>query len=167
MARARALFSFPNPVNEVATRITAGCIATLAIAAIVLRQPWLVALLSYGFVARALTGARLSPLALVVTRVLVPRLRLPTRPVPGPPKRFAQSVGAALTLAGVIGYFGFGLSGLVYLLLAVLATFAFLEAAFGLCVGCKVFALGMRLNLVPVEVCAACENIALRTSTSA
>jgi hypothetical protein len=40
-----------------------------------------------------------------------------------------------------------------------LATFAFLEAAFGLCVGCKIFALGMKLNLVPAEVCAECENI--------
>jgi len=152
-------FSFPNPVNDVATRITASGIVLIAGAALVFRQPWLVAVLAYGFVARVLAGPRLSPLALLVTRVIVPKLGLPMRPVAGPPKRFAQSIGAFVTLTGTICYFGFGLADVTYGLLALLATFAFLEAAFGLCVGCKIFSLGMRLNLVPAEVCAECENI--------
>jgi len=165
VASAKGFFSFPNPVNDVATRITAAFVVVIAVTAILSRQPWLVALLAYGFVARVLAGPRLSPLALLVTRVIVPRLGLPARPVAGPPKRFAQSIGAAVTVIGTICYFGFGLAGASYALLGLLATFALLEAALGLCVGCKIFALGMRLNLVPAEVCAECENIWLRTST--
>jgi Domain of unknown function (DUF4395) len=157
-------FSFPNPVNDVATRITAGCIATIAVLALVFHQPWLIAVLAYGFVARVLAGPRLSPLALLVTRVIVPRLHLPVRAVPGPPKRFAQTIGAVVTLAGTVCYFGFGLATATYALLVLLALFAVLESALGLCVGCKLFALGMRLGLVPAQVCAECENIWSRIS---
>ena len=164
MSDSTKFFSFPNPVNDVATRITAGGIATVALSALVLRQPWVVALLAYGFVARVLAGPRLSPLALIVTRVIVPRLGLPVRPVAGPPKRFAQSIGAVVTLAGSVCYFGFGLAPATYGLLGLLAVFAVLESALGLCVGCKVFALGMRLGLVPAEVCLECENIWSRAS---
>ena len=159
MSTSAKFFSFPNPVNDVATRITAGGILLIAGGALAFRQPWLVAVLAYGFVARVVAGPRLSPLALLVTRVIVPKLGLPMRPVPGPPKRFAQSIGAVVTLAGTVCYFGFGSSGAAYGLLALLSVFAFLEAVFGLCVGCKIFAVGMRLNLVPPEVCAECENI--------
>ena len=159
MARSSGFFSFPNPVNDVATRITASGIVLIAGSALVFAQPWLVAVLAYGFVARVLAGPRLSPLALLVTRVIVPKFGLPMRPVAGPPKRFAQSIGAFVTLTGTICYFGFGLADVTYGLLALLVTFAFLESAFGLCVGCKIFGLGMRLNLVPAEVCAECENI--------
>jgi len=159
MSSSTGFFSFPNPVNDVATRITASGVLLVAVAGLAFRQPWLVAVLAYGFVARVVAGPRLSPLALVVTRVIVPVLRLPMRPVAGPPKRFAQSIGALVTLIGTICYFGFGLSDVTYGLLGLLVTFAFPEAAFGLCVGCKIFGLGMRLNLVPAEVCADCENI--------
>jgi hypothetical protein len=159
MSSSPKFFSFPNPVNDVATRITASVIAAIAVLALVLGQPWVVAVLAYGFVARVLAGPRLSPLALVVTRVVVPRLKLPTRPVAGPPKRFAQSIGAVVTLAGTICYFGFGLSTATYGLLALLGIFALLESMFGICVGCKIFGLGMRLGLVPREICAECENI--------
>jgi len=159
MSRSTGFFSFPNPVNDVATRITAAGIVLIAGSALAFRQPWLVAVLAYGFVARVLAGPRLSPLALLVTRVIVPKFGLPVRPVAGPPKRFAQSIGAVVTLTGTICYFGFGLADATYGLLALLVGFALLESAFGLCVGCKIFGLGMRLNLVPAEVCAECENI--------
>jgi len=36
---------------------------------------------------------------------------------------------------------------------------AFLESALGLCVGCRVFALLMRVGMVPQEVCERCNNI--------
>jgi hypothetical protein len=164
MSSATRFFSFPNPVNDVATRITASGIFLVAVVAVAFGQPWLVAVLAYGFVARVLAGPRLSPLALLVTRVIVPKLHLPVRPVAGPPKRFAQSIGAFVTLTGTVCYFGFGLSAATYGLLGLLAAFALLEAALGLCVGCKIFGLGMRLNLVPAEVCAECQDIWSRTS---
>ena len=57
----------------------------------------LLVLLTYGFVARVLTGPTLSPLGQFVTRVLTPRLPFAPKLVPGPPKRFAQAIGAFLS----------------------------------------------------------------------
>ena len=72
--RLRSVFSFPNPVNEVAARVVAGGVVVLCVLAIALRQQWLLVLLAYGFWARVLTGPTLSPLGQLATRVIVPRL---------------------------------------------------------------------------------------------
>ncbi len=147
--------------------MTASFIAVIAVVAIASRQPWLVAVLAYGFVARVAAGPRLSPLALLVTRVIVPRFGLPVRPTPGPPKRFAQGIGAAATVVGTVCYLGFGWNAATYLLLGVLAVLATLEAAFGLCVGCKIFGVLMRAGVIPEQVCAECNNLSLRGSARA
>jgi hypothetical protein len=41
----------------------------------------------------------------------------------------------------------------------VLVAFAILESVFGLCMGCKVFALLMRAHVIPETVCERCNNI--------
>ncbi|MGA2165918.1 MAG: DUF4395 domain-containing protein, partial [Solirubrobacteraceae bacterium] len=84
------VFSFPNPVNEVSARLVAGGVVLLSLVTIVFDQPWLTAVIAYGFVARVLSGPTLSPLGQLVTRVITPRLHVAERPVAGPPKRFAQ-----------------------------------------------------------------------------
>src|SRR5512133_221630 len=58
----KALFSFPNPVNETSARTVAAVVALLAVVAVAFQQGWLLPVLAYGFVARALTGPTLSPL---------------------------------------------------------------------------------------------------------
>jgi len=150
------LFSFPNPVNETSARLVAGAVGVLALVAIAFQQGWLLPVLAYGFVARALTGPTLSPLGQLATRVVTPRLHVSHRYAPGPPKRFAQSIGAAFTLTATALWFAGGLHTEASALLAVLVVFAALESAGGLCVGCKVFYLGMRLGLVPPHVCEDC-----------
>jgi Domain of unknown function (DUF4395) len=114
--------------------------------------------LAYGFVARVLAGPRLSPLALFVTRIATPRLGLPERPVPGPPKRFAQGIGAVFSLTALL-LTGLGLWTAAAVVLGLLATAAFLESAFGLCLGCMAFAMLMRRGIVPAEVCERCNDI--------
>jgi Domain of unknown function (DUF4395) len=153
------LFSFPNPVNETSARTVAGVVAVLAVVAVAFQQGWLLPVLAYGFVARALTGPRLSPLGLLATRVVTPRLPVEHRYSPGPPKRFAQTIGAVFTVTATVLWFGFGLHTAALALLAVLAAFATLESVFGLCVGCKTFFLAMRLGLVPPSVCEACAGV--------
>lgn len=151
----RGLLSFPNPVNETSARLVAGVVAVIAVLAITFQQGWLLPVLAYGFVARALAGPKLSPLALLATRVVTPRLPLRHRYSPGPAKRFAQTVGAVFTLSATGVYFaGFHMEA--YVLAGVIALFASLEAGFGLCVGCKAFYLGMRLGVVPPSVCEEC-----------
>src|SRR4051812_5682316 len=106
--------SFPNPVDEVSARLVAGGALVLAASFVIITWTPLVAVLAYGFVARALAGPRLSPLGLLVTRGVRPRLPLAPRPVAGPPKRFAQGIGALLsTLALVLAFLGAGNPGAV------------------------------------------------------
>lgn len=152
------MFRFPNPVNDVAARTVATGVVLMALAAIVLRQPWLTIPLAYGFVARVASGPRLSPLGLVATRVVAPRLPDHTKLVPGPPKRFAQSIGALFTVSALVLWLA-GHTTAAYVVLALLLPAAILEAGFGFCVGCKLFALGIRLGLVPEDVCEECNDI--------
>jgi hypothetical protein len=154
-----SFFSFPNPVNETSARLVAGAVAVLCVLAIAFQQGWLLPVLAYGFLARVLTGPKLSPLALVATRVITPRLHVRHRYSPGPAKRFAQAIGALFTVAATLLYYGADQHTAAFALVGVVAVFASLEAVFGLCVGCKAFYLGMKLGLVPPQVCEDCARI--------
>ena len=160
----RGVFSFPNPVNEVSARLVAGGVVLMCVATIALDLPWMTAVIAYGFIARVLTGPTLSPLGQLVTRVITPRLRLRERPVPGPPKRFAQGMGVAFSVTAVVLALGFGHHTAAYAVLGLLIVAATLESAFGYCLGCKAFGLLMRAGIIPAEVCEACNNIALDAS---
>lgn len=154
-----SLFSFPNPVNEVSARLVAGGVVIMCVAAIVFDLPWMTAVIAYGFVARVLTGPTLSPLGQLVTRVVTPALGLPERYCPGPPKRFAQGIGAVFSLTAAVLALALGLTTAAWSVLGVLAVFATLESVFGLCMGCKVFSVLMRAGVIPREVCERCNDI--------
>src|SRR3954451_20669106 len=98
----RELFSFPNPVNETSARTVAGVVAVLAVVAISFQQGWILPVLAYGFVARALTGPTLSPLGQIATKLVTPRLPVTARYSPGPAKRFAQAIGALFTVTAAL-----------------------------------------------------------------
>jgi hypothetical protein len=148
------VFHFPLTVNEKAARVVAGVVALTALVALVTGGHWLVVPLAYGFWARVLTGPTLSPLAQLATRVVAPRLGDP-RHVPGPPKRFAQAMGAAMTTAAVVAWV-LGAGTVVSVLLAALLAAATLESVFAFCVGCRIFAGLMRIGVVPQHVCERC-----------
>jgi hypothetical protein len=156
---AKDVFTFPNPVNEVSARVVAAGVVTLATATVASRRRWLIVPLAYGFVARALSGPTLSPLGQLATRVITPRLPIPPKPTPGPPKRFAQTIGAVISLTALVLAFGFRRTKAAYALVAMIGVFATLESGLGFCVGCKIFALLMRLGLIPESVCAECADI--------
>ena len=161
-SRVRSVFSFPNPVNEVAARLVAGGVLVLSVLAIASRQQWLLVPLAYGFWARVLTGPTLSPLGQLATRIVAPALRIPARPVAGPPKRFAQAMGVVFSSTALVLWFGVGAHGAAWAVIGLLAVAALLESAFGLCLGCKVFALLMRAGVIPESVCEACADVTLR-----
>lgn len=158
-SRLPAILRFPNPVNEVAARVVAGGVVVLGTATIALDQAWLLVLLAYGFVARVSTGPTLSPLAQLATRVVAPRLAVAPKLVPGPPKRFAQGIGAALSLAAVILHFGFGATGAAHVLVGLVVAAATLEAVVAFCLGCRLFSVLMRLGVIPRSVCVECDDI--------
>ncbi|MCK9247743.1 MAG: DUF4395 domain-containing protein [Solirubrobacteraceae bacterium] len=159
----RDLLSFPNPVNEKAARTVAGVVAVAALVALVTGWHWLLIPIAYGFVARALTGPTLSPLGRIAMDVVAPRLG-PPKPVPGPPKRFAQAIGAVVTTAAAIGSLALGWTTFGAVLLGMMVVFATLESVFALCVGCHAFALLMRAGVIPEETCEACNDIWSRTA---
>src|SRR4051795_6231446 len=101
------VFSFPRTINEKAARFVAGVVAVTALVALLTGAYWLLVPLAYGFWARVLTGPTLSPLGRFASQVAAPRLG-PPKHVPGPPKRFAQGMGAVMTTAGAIAAVGFG-----------------------------------------------------------
>ena len=158
------IFSFPNPVNEVSARLVAAGVVVLALVTIVFNLPWLTLLIAYGFIARVAAGPRFSPLGLLVTKVLTPALPFKEKLVPGPPKRFAQAIGVVFSVTAAVLAVGLGLTTAAYVVLGVLAFFAFLESAFGLCVGCRVFAVLMKVGVIPEAVCEECNNLSLRAA---
>jgi hypothetical protein len=156
----RAVFAFPNPVNEYAARITAGLVVVAAVATLVSGVGWGLVLIAAGFWLRVLFGPRISPFALLSVKVLAPRVG-PAKLVPGPPKRFAQGLGAVLSTAAAVLFFaGFALGA--WILLALLIVAASLESCVGFCLGCAIFGILQRRGLIPADVCEACNNIALR-----
>ena len=158
----KEVFSFPDPANEYAARLVAGMVVALAAAVIVFQANWLLLVLAYGFIARVLTGPTLSPMGLLATRVLIPLFGDRMKPAPGPPKRFAQSVGVVFSVSAAVLHLAFGLTGAAYVLLGVLIFFASLEAFLGFCMGCFVFYRLMHWGLVPASVCESCYNLDLR-----
>ena len=156
----RELLSFPNPVNETSARTVAAAVAVLAVVAVAFQQGWLLPVLAHGFVARALTGPTLSPLGQIATRVVTPRLPVAPRYSPGSAKRFAQAIGAVFTVTATLLWYAAGEHLAASVLLGVIAVFASLEAGLGLCVGCKTFFVGMRLGLVPAQICEECSRVA-------
>jgi hypothetical protein len=152
------IIGFPDPVNEVSARLVAGGVVIMAVAAIALGWRWLTIVLAYGFVARVFTGPKASPLGQIVTRIVTPRLRVEPKLVPGPPKRFAQAIGVAFSVTALVLTLADQWTG-ARVVLALLATAAFLESVFALCLGCKAFAVLMRIGVIPDTVCERCNDI--------
>jgi hypothetical protein len=158
------VFGFPNPVNEKAARVVAGVVLATAVVILATGWLWLVVPLAYGFWARVLTGPKLSPLGWVAQRRVAPALGTP-KYVPGPPKRFAQGMGAAFTTGAAILWLAGAATG-AYVLVALLAVAAGLESIFAICLGCQAFALLMRTGIVPERVCEECADIWSRRASA-
>jgi hypothetical protein len=157
-----SVLSFPNPVDDVSARLVAGGIVLLSAAYVALGWVPLLVVLTYGFVARTLSGPTLSPWAQVVTRVVRPRLDVAAQPTAGPPKRFAQAIGATLTLSAVVALVVTGSDVVPRILVGAVTVAATLESALGFCLGCKIFALLMRVGVIPTSVCEECADISAR-----
>jgi hypothetical protein len=155
----RSLFRFPDPVNEVSARLVAGGVVLLALAALVTGSPWWFGLLAYGFVARVLTGPTLSPLGQFVTRVVTPRLPVAPRWVPGPPKRFAQGIGATLSVGAAVLLIALDASLAARVLVGMVVVAATLESVFAYCLGCTLFGWLIRRGVIPERICERCVDL--------
>jgi hypothetical protein len=129
-------------------RFAAAVTTLVLIAVLVTGSGWLALVQAAVFAASALSPRR-APYGLVYRAVLAPRLARPTELEPAAPVRFAQLVGLVFSLAATAGYLaGQPIVGLVFAGFALIA--AFLNAAFGLCLGCEVYLAFRRLTHRPI-----------------
>ena len=96
------------------------------------------------FALGAAAGVQRTPYAWLFKKLIRPRLDAPTELEDSAPPRFAQAVGLAFAVVALVGY----LSGAP--LLGAIATgfalgAAFLNAAFGFCLGCEVYLRSSRI----------------------
>lgn len=97
------------------------------------------------FAIGAQRGPQQHPYGLIFRSLVAPRLGPVTEKEPVPPLKFAQLVGLAFAAVGVVGFaVGVPLLGLIATGFALVA--AFLNAAFGICLGCQIYPLVARFR---------------------
>jgi Domain of unknown function (DUF4395) len=121
-------------------------LTTIVLIVVLVTGSWpLLAAQAVVFVIGVAFGLRSAPYGLVYQALVRPRLGPPTELEPEAPPRFAQGVGAAFALVGLVGYLlgvpALGMTATAFALIA-----AFLNATFGLCLGCEAFLLIRRLT---------------------
>ncbi|WP_431677647.1 DUF4395 domain-containing protein [Kitasatospora sp. KL5] len=121
-------------------RFAAALTSVVLAAALVTGSGALLAVQTAVFAVGALAGVQHSPYGFVYRILVRPRLGPPRELEDARPPRFAQGVGLAFALAGTAGFLsGADWLGLAATGLALAA--AFLNAAFGYCLGCEAYLL--------------------------
>ena len=154
-------FPFPNPANETSARLVAAGVVLISTTFLLTNSTFVLVALAYGFAARVAAGPTFSPLAIFVTRVVTPKLNFNHKFVPGPPKRFAQTIGLVFSSSALLlALLDFSLAA--KLVIAGLIFAALLESVFAICLGCIAFSYLMKLGAIPESVCESCNDISLR-----
>lgn len=125
---------------------TAVLVATLVVSGFsVPAAAGVLGLQAVAFAIGAVRGPRRHPYGLLFAHLVAPRLGPVTEREPVAPLRFAQLVGLLFAVVGVAGFAaGVPLVGVVATAFALAA--AFLNAAFGICLGCQIYPLVARVR---------------------
>ena len=123
-----------------------GALITTAVlvAVLVTSSAWLLAAQAVVFAIGAIFGLRYAPYGLIYRYAVRPRLAPPGELEAEAPPRFAQGVGFVFAVIGVIGY-AKGVTGLGIVATALALIAAFLNGAFGFCLGCEMYLLIRRI----------------------
>ncbi|MFG2941874.1 DUF4395 domain-containing protein [Streptomyces sp. NPDC048282] len=116
--------------------------------ALISRSPWILAWQTLAFALGAAGGVHRSPYGWVFRTLVRPRVGPPTEFEPPEPPRFAQAVGLVFAGLGLVG-FALGPSWLGLAATGLALAAAFLNAAFGYCLGCEMFLFMRRLTVRP------------------
>ncbi|HEX6920009.1 MAG TPA: DUF4395 domain-containing protein [Actinomycetes bacterium] len=131
-------------------RLAAGLTTLVLALVLVTGSPWLLLAQAAVF---ALGTVDRSPYGVVFRRLVRPRLAPPAELEDARPPRFAQAVGLAFALTGLLGFaLGSELLGVLATASALVA--AFLNAAFGICLGCELYLIARRTTPLRKEVSA-------------
>jgi hypothetical protein len=133
------------PVDPRGARFAATLTSVVLALVLLSGSGWLLAAQAAVFALGAIAGMRFSPYAMLYRVLLAPRLRPPAEWEDAAPLRFAQGMGLAFAAAGTLGYLA-GIPALGVTATALALAGAFLNAAFGLCLGCELYTLIVRLK---------------------
>jgi hypothetical protein len=129
-------------------RFAAAVTSAVLVAVLATGSGWL-ALAQAVVFALAAASPRRGPYGLVYRAAVAPRLGPPAELEPAAPVRFAQLIGLAFTLVSAVGYLA-GVAPLGLVMAAFALAAAFLNAAFGICLGCEAYLAFRRLTNRPV-----------------
>ena len=125
-------------------RFSAALSAVVLAIVLIASSGWLLAAQAAVFGVGAVAGLRYSPYGLIYRWLIRPRLGPPREMEDAAAPRFAQGAGLVISIIGVIGYAAgvtpLGMAGAAAALAA-----AFLNAAFGVCLGCEMYMLVHRI----------------------
>ena len=137
----------PGQLDPRGPQVAAALTSVVLVAVLLLPAPISIALLAVQaglFALGAVRGVQATPYAWVFRTLVRPRLAPPSDWEDPEPPRFAQAVGLAFTVVGLIAFLaGATLVGQVAVGAALVA--ALLNAVFAFCLGCEVYLLGRRL----------------------
>lgn len=119
----------------------------LAIALLTIGSPLSIALLAWQtlvFALGAFVGLFAQPYGVVFRKLICPRLPAPKELEAAAPPRFAQLVGFVFTAVALVALLS-GATIIAIIAVAMALAAAFLNAAFGFCLGCEMYLLGRRV----------------------
>jgi len=128
-----------------------GALVTMVVFAVVLitSSVWLLVAQAVVFAAGAIFGIGYSPYGFIYRWLVRPRLGPPAELEDAAPPRFAQAIGLAISIIGIIG-FAAGLRPLGLTAAALGLVAAVLNGVFGICLGCELYLIIRRLR--PAQV---------------
>jgi hypothetical protein len=125
-------------------RFAAALSAAVLVAVLITSSAWVLGAQALVFAIGAVFGLRYAPYGLIYRALVRPRLGPPKELEDEAPPRFSQGVGLVFSLVGVVGY-AMGIVPLGIVAAAAALVAAFLNAAFGLCLGCEMYLLIRRV----------------------
>ena len=142
----------PNPEKVAAgmkidprgQRFSAALSTVVLAVVLVTGSVWLLAFQAVVFGISAVAGLSYAPYGMIYRWLVRPRLGPPKEMEDAAGPRFAQGVGLVVSVIGIIGY-ATGLTPLGMAGTALALAAAFLNAAFGLCLGCEMYVLIRRI----------------------
>jgi hypothetical protein len=124
----------------------AAAVTTVVLIAVLVTGSWiLLAAQAVVFAVATALGLRYAPYGLLYRALIRPRLGPPAELEDAGPPRFAQGVGLVFALVGTVGY-ALGITWLGLGATAFALAAAFLNAAFGFCLGCEMYLLIRRIH---------------------
>ena len=133
------------PVDPRGPRFAAW-VTTVVLAVVLLTAWWpLLAAQAVIFAIGGFIGLKYAPYSLLYRYLIAPRLRPAGEREDAAPLRFAQGMGFAFAVAGVLGY-ATGATWLGIAATALALAAAFLNAAFAFCLGCETYLLIQRFR---------------------